>query len=405
MLPKIAVYENIQSGVTGGWMVYLSELLSRMENIRLIYVFDWPEPLHGEVDGVEYFSIAPIHSKIDFKKYQTRFSEIITISRPDIIHIWGSENAHTDAIVRCTQHTEYSQRTIISMQGLLSSYEKNYAAFLPRQVVYGLKPVNLIKGNIHFQQLSMRKSGKFEVDAFRRVKHVIGRTDWDYATVTAINAKINYHFNNEILRKEFYGPVWNIDTCHRHTIFCSQAHYPIKGIHLMIEALHLLKEKYPDVLLRVSGKNLSAKSRLRRGAYEAYVLNEIRRFRLEPNVEFLGPLSAEQMRDTYLSSHVFVCPSTIENSPNSVGEAMSLGVPVVSSYVGGVKNLLVDGSEGLLYPSDEVSMLALYLDRIFSDDSLAKKFSKNARMHAKKTFDPKTNVEALMKIYEQLIEG
>ena len=96
----------------------------------------------------------------------------------------------------------------------------------------------------------------------------------------------------------------------------------------------------------------------------------------------MGALKAEEMKRRYLKSNVFVSASTIENSPNSVGEAMILGVPTITSDVGGVKDMLKHGDDGFIYPVDETYMLAYYVDRIFSDDGLAQKLGRNARNHA-----------------------
>ena len=59
----------------------------------------------------------------------------------------------------------------------------------------------------------------------------------------------------------------------------------------------------------------------------------------EDQFEFEGFLSAEKMKRLLLESNVFVCPSSIENSPNSLGEAMLLGVPCVASDVGGIADM------------------------------------------------------------------
>ena len=66
------------------------------------------------------------------------------------------------------------------------------------------------------------------------------------------------------------------------------------------------------------------------------IMSYMRIRELEDKVSFLGPLNAEQMKAEYLRSNVFLCPSSIENSPNSLGEAQMLGVPCVASYVGGI---------------------------------------------------------------------
>ena len=89
---------------------------------------------------------------------------------------------------------------------------------------------------------------------------------------------------------------------------------------------------------------------------------------LERNVVFTGPLDEEKMCQRYLKSNVFVCPSSIENSPNSLGEAMVLGVPCVASDVGGVSDMLKHKEEGFVYQTDAPYMLAHYVCEIFENE-------------------------------------
>ena len=123
---------------------------------------------------------------------------------------------------------------------------------------------------------------------------------------------------------------------------------------------------------------------------------------MEEQVFFLGQMDAEQMKAQYLKAHVFLSASTIENSPNSVGEAMLLGVPVVSSLVGGVPDLVTDEKEGLLYHADNVSALAMAVARIFEDRELADRLSAAARVRARKTHDADTNYRRLLEIYQEI---
>jgi glycosyltransferase involved in cell wall biosynthesis len=104
----------------------------------------------------------------------------------------------------------------------------------------------------------------------------------------------------------------------------------------------------------------------------------------------------------FLKTHVFLCPSAIENSPNSVGEAMLLGVPVVSSDVGGVHNLVCNKKDGILYQKDKPEALKNAVLSIFDDDKLAMSLSSNARAHALKTHDPETNYQTLLEIYNEI---
>ena len=118
----------------------------------------------------------------------------------------------------------------------------------------------------------------------------------------------------------------------------------------------------------------------------------------------LGSLDAEGMKEQFLKSHVFVCPSAMENSPNSIGEAMLLGVPCVAANVGGVHNLLVDGGDGLLYPAGSVEALSEKIIEIFEKEFISEKYSHNARRHARETHDADQNYYKMIRIYEEITE-
>ena len=94
-------------------------------------------------------------------------------------------------------------------------------------------------------------------------------------------------------------------------------------------------------------------------AYGKYLKKLIRENQLEEKINMLGRIDAEEMKKQYLSCQVFVCPSVLENSPNSVGEAMLLGVPCVAANVGGIHNILTDGGDGFLYPPGDVDARCL----------------------------------------------
>ena len=126
------------------------------------------------------------------------------------------------------------------------------------------------------------------------------------------------------------------------------------------------------------------------------------------------------MKIRYLKGDVVVSPSIMENSPNSVGEAMILGVPVISSRVGGVHNLLEDGKEGILYEATNVQALSNAIIKVFDayefEDSsrmrpirvkeeeieAIRSYTVHAREHALLTHNPDTNYYRLLEIYEDI---
>ena len=110
------------------------------------------------------------------------------------------------------------------------------------------------------------------------------------------------------------------------------------------------------------------------------------------------------MKAAFLEANVFVLPSTIENSPNSMGEAMLLGVPCVAADVGGVSTLLKNEEEGFVVPSGEVQLLADSICRIFAMEAEAERMGRAAREHALRTHDPEKNLCDLLEIYRELQE-
>lgn len=145
--------------------------------------------------------------------------------------------------------------------------------------------------------------------------------------------------------------------------------------------------------------------KLRYTVYGKYLQSLIDRFGLENKLTFAGFLSAEQMRSAYLKTNVFVSASTIENSPNSLGEAMILGVPSVASDVGGVANLMSHRKEGFVYQSTAPYMLAHYIMEVFAMQDAAEEMGRAAKQRAQNTHSPEINCKRLLEIYETIYKN
>ena len=238
------------------------------------------------------------------------------------------------------------------------------------------------------------------------VGHTIGRTNWDKACANMLAPNAMYHHCNETLRGIFYEKTnaWSYNLCEKHSIFISQSNYPIKGFHILLEAISIIINKYPDLKVYTTGSNPCNTSWYRISGYAKYIKGLIIRNNLSSKINFLGTLDANHMCDMYLKANVFVSASSIENSPNSVGEAMLLGVPIIASYVGGTMDMLKDKEEGLLYQFDAPYMLAYYIDQIFSMESKAKEYGNNASKHAYMTHNPQKNYDELVDIYKEVSE-
>lgn len=405
ILPCIAEIEHCEAEVHNGWLIQLADIVVNFPGVELVYLFPSDKRREGRCGNLKYIGLPEKLRREKPEAYISSIEAVLCEEKPDVMHIWGAEFNHSapfmEAAVCCGMQT----RVVVSIQGLLSVYAKDYTAFLPTSIVNSYTINSLIKGNIRSGQRRFEEGGKRETALLRRAHHVIGRTDWDRAAAWAINPEARYHHNYETLRLPFYSGEWNYETCEKHSLFCSQSHYPIKGLHLVLQALVLVKREYPDVRLYVGGENIMQMPFWRISSYRKYLRHLIQENGLQENVKFTGFLTAEQMKARYLRSNVYVSASSIENSSNSIGEAMLLGTPVISSCVGGILSLMEHSKEGLLYPAGEVNMLAHHICTIFAAPEYAATLSQAARLRARRTHDGEHNAAVLMKIYRDIVNG
>ncbi len=389
----------------GGWISGMLDSLSGLDEIKITVCFPRggdDRLLTGETKGIGYCGYC---EKPDSTE---TFREIIRRVSPDVIHIWGTEYKHTLDMVNAAESLGLLDKVAINIQGLVSVYGKyHYYAGLPESVCgpISLKE-HLHKCSIADQKTEMENRGAFEIEALKKVRHVIGRTEWDEACARQINPSVAYHHNYESLRETFYHHTWNVDKCRPHSIFVSQSNYPIKGFHKMLEAMPFILAEYPDAHLFTTGtkpaRPETLKRKLAQRSYPKYIRELMEQYSLEDHITFLGLLNEQEMCEQYLKANVFVSPSSIENSSNSIGEALLLGMPVVSSDVGGVKDFIRHGENGYLYPFDAPYMLAYYVCRVFENREKAAETGCLAGKTARSYYDRESNCRMLLSIYHDI---
>lgn len=373
---------------------------------------DYDVPFYGFRENV----LAAEHYDIVLER---DMKQILAHFKPDIVHCFGTEYPHTLAAVKCFGKPEH---TLVGIQGLCRVCAKGYMANLPKKIQRSITFRDIVrKDTLFMQQQKFENRGQWELAAIQGTGHVTGRTEFDKYWVERWNPRAEYHLMNEILRAEFYSGEWSLEKCQQHRMFISQGDYPLKGMHYVLLALPRILKHYPDAQVYVAGNSLfrdnGIKGRLKISAYGLYLEKLIKKYQLEDKVHFLGKLSASQMKEQYLKSHVFVCASTLENSPNSLGEAMILGVPVVTSDVGGIPTIIKQ-DEGYIFEgfsiekAEDEAELMVIAERLsdavcqcFSDKVNSLEKARKARCHAKKTHDRVTNNKRLIEIYEEILKG
>lgn len=392
----------------GGWISSMQNELAKCDDIKLGIAFCRNgEPAKVEQDGVVYYPI-PHHTKSKKDKffdlfklndatrdevlwpyYEHKFKEVIEDFKPDVIHIFGSE-LYQGLAARVTVDIP----TILHIQGLLSL---SLYIYLPPSVSkwqYYMSGKGL-KGKYHnYQYLAYwHRSVYREKAILKAVPHVIGRTDWDRQALAVLNPKAQYHYGGEILRDIFYEEKKR--KMPSKPVITSTISFPTyKGYDVILKVADILKnEMHLDFEWNVFG-NVQPEFMEKHTDLKHENLN----------IHLRGVASADTIRDTLLGSTLYFHSSYVENSPNSVGEAQLVGIPVVASRVGGTDSMVEHGKTGFLYPVTDPYMAAYYIGRMIEDKKENVKIGRQAREVALVRHDKGKIVEELLKTYQQIVD-
>jgi glycosyltransferase involved in cell wall biosynthesis len=339
---------------------------------------------------------------------ENRFHVILDDFEPDIVHIFGTEFPHTLAMIRAFGNPD---KVLLGIQGICSVIAKEYMADIPENVQRTVTFRDRLKDDSLMQQQEKYKiRGEHEREAIMLAGNITGRTSFDKQQCAEINPSARYYHMNETMRPCFYMGKWSEKKAEPHSIFLSQGDYPLKGFHFMLQAMPKILEKYPDAHLYVAGNNIIGRGEskypyfMRASAYGKYIKSLISKGKLKKKVTMVGMLSEQEMKEQFLKSSVFVCPSVIENSPNSLGEAMLLGVPVVASKTGGIPDMVTENKDGVLFEKGNVEALSKAILQIWDEPVIACVYGDNASTHARITHNADTNYKRLIEVYKDIYD-
>jgi len=168
-----------------------------------------------------------------------------------------------------------------------------------------------------------------------------------------------------------------------------------KGLPDLVDACRLLREQGSPVRLVVVGDGPMRAELERSAAREG--LDAI----------FRGALPQEEVLELYRSAAVFCLPCVVgadgdrDGLPTSVLEAMALGVPVVTTAVGGLAELVVHEHTGLVVPEHDPSALAGALARVLADGAFAGRLAAEARRHVEAGFSLERSAALLRSLFRE----
>ncbi len=167
-----------------------------------------------------------------------------------------------------------------------------------------------------------------------------------------------------------------------------------KGADVLLQAIPLVRQKFPDCQFVFAGSMSAELNSLARNAGEG---------RGEGGVRLLGVRPRDELVQWYQRASIFVAPSLWDNSPNTVYEAMSCGTPVIATRVGGIPELVDDGATGLLVPPRDANALADALIDLLRDPARRLEMGRRGREKAVGEFSLPAILNQTLKFYQNAL--
>ncbi len=164
-----------------------------------------------------------------------------------------------------------------------------------------------------------------------------------------------------------------------------------KGFAKLIRACALLVERGKSFRCEIVGE----------GPLENQLRAQIEQLRLQEFVQLPGPKPQHELRARLANASVFVLPSVpepeggMDNLPTVIMEAMATGLPVVSTRVGGIPEMVIDNQTGFLVQPEDAVALAGAIEKVTNDRSLGQRLGRAGYERAQKLFSIEKNVREL----------
>jgi len=165
-----------------------------------------------------------------------------------------------------------------------------------------------------------------------------------------------------------------------------------KGYIDFIKAFSEIANKYPqwDIVLAGTGEIDSGK-------------NLSRQLGIENQVKFLGWIDGRKKEQVFKSASIFCLPSYGEGFPMAVLDAWAYGLPVITTPVGGLPDIIKDNFNGMLFPPGDINELSKKMDVMMSNKLVRQRIAKQSKKMASTTFNAETINKQLGEIYLKLI--
>ncbi|MGC9471147.1 MAG: glycosyltransferase family 4 protein [Bacteroidales bacterium] len=398
----------LSSGIKGGgsWIIDAARSLSKRHDIDLYYASEQnvnklkiekfenlvslqlpnKQPVWFIKNVRKIFSISETTSIKDYYK-------AIELVKPQIIQVFGSEHDWT-SICQVT-----NLPILLHLQGIYHCIHKKWFAGISKvdACKYSSLKATILRETFYHDY----QKGFFRMEnekfLLKNINYFIGRTNLDKLIIELFSPTAKYFHCDEMLREEFFKYQWNYhSTKGKIKIISILRDAPYKGLETIVETIQFLeKECRYNIEWNIVGLTSESQS--------VRILKKKYKKKYPDNIYLLGRLDSLSIINYLLNSDMFVHPSHIENSSNSVCEAMLLGMPVIAMFVGGLNSIISNNKTGILIQEGDPYSLAGMIIKLYENHEYAVNIGKNARSEAIKRHDPEKIIDTLIKVYDTIV--
>lgn len=405
--PTPSKYEKNKYGYNGGgWIESLQSLFENSPEIdKLAIAFTHLSHYEKVTDEkVTYYPIQRVmpgnivswivsnwKNEIEYEEEINTLKTILEDFEPDVVHIFGTENWFSH-VVKMT-----NKPCVVHIQGLMLPCHNAYFPIgISKIDLLKNKWIDFIKGiSLWHNERVFEKKSKREYQFFKEISFFMGRTLWDKSIVGFLSSKSTYFHVDEVLRDKFYSaPPWKYNKRNKTIITSTLSDSLYKGLDLVIKTSALLDKEKFEFEWRIIGVNDNSQT--------VGLLKKALHLKLPTSLRFLGIKNIDEIIECLTESTLYIHPSYIDNSPNSLCEAQLLGVPVIATNVGGVSSLVEDGKNGYLIPANDPYYLASKIVQLSKNQIFLENVSEQARLKAQMRHSKENILNQITSIYKYL---
>ena len=388
----------------GGWQDSLERIVRTIPNIELTIAFMSEKYSEGKiVDGVWYIPIYAHWSfyELTFKKYWDVYVEkmlpkakqIVAELKPDLIHVFGTEwpfgqiAAYTNIPV-----VIHIMGAIVPLNNTIypPGYSLHWDLF---HNWWRPKEIYRIWRNLR----NTKNWEEWERKTWKLVGNYMGRTQWDRSLSRVMHPDRMYFHVEEALRLPFIEGKnkWTPQQGSIIRLITTGCSNFWKGPDMMLKVAKILNELDIKFEWQVAG-NMPPNIKKNVEEHEGIRFEDC-------HISILGYKSSEELIQILCDSTIYVHTAYLENSPNSICEAQCVGLPIVSTNVGGIASLVRQGVDGMLVTANDPWQMADAIIELSKDKKRMKRYSENSRSSAMARHNDEHIKEQLLYCYNQIL--